>query len=167
MGDTDPLRQLYQRPWRWICPSRSPKTRIVGTLPNMRLGSSAGLVVLLVMLGCGGDDASFAEDYNEAVTPIAELRGRLGAQPENYDRLADRTRETRRNLARLNAPEGATEELDALVAGLDDVTSSLLAVSRAARSEDPVLERRAARRLERSNDEFRRAEDALHRAVEG
>src|SRR5918994_1434622 len=31
MGYTDPLRQLYQRPWRWICPSRSPKTRIVGT----------------------------------------------------------------------------------------------------------------------------------------
>jgi len=30
-----------------------------------------------------------------------------------------------------------------------------------------VLERRAARRLERSNDEYRRAENALRRAVEG
>ena len=133
----------------------------------MRLGSTAGLLVLLVMLGCGGEDGSFTEDYNQAVTPISELRGRLGTQPENYDRLAARTRETRRNLARLEPPEGAAEELDALVAGLDHVTTSLLAVSRAARSEDPVRERRAARRLRRSNDEFRRAENALHRAVEG
>lgn len=131
----------------------------------MRLTSSAALLVLLLMPGCGGDDVSFTEDYNQAVTPISELRGNLGARPEDYDRLADRTRETRRNLARLEAPDGAGDELAAVVAGLDDVTGSLLAVARAARSEDPVLERRAARRLERSNDEFRRAEDALHRAI--
>jgi hypothetical protein len=133
----------------------------------MRLGSSAGLLVLLVVVGCGGEDPSFTEDYNQAVTPISELRGDLGTRPEDYDRLADRTRETRRNLARLEAPDGAADELDALVAGLDRVTSSLVGVARAARSDDPVRERRAARRLERSNDEFRRAENALHRAVEG
>jgi hypothetical protein len=133
----------------------------------MRLGSSAGLLVLLVLLGCGGEDGSFTQDYNEAVTPIAELRGNVGTRPEHYDRLAARTRETRRNLARLEAPDGAADELDALVEGLDDVTSSLLAVARAARSKDPVRSRRAARRLQRSNDEFRRAEDALRRAVEG
>jgi hypothetical protein len=133
----------------------------------MRLTSAAALLVLLLATGCGGEDASFTEEYNQAVTPISELRGNLGAGPENYDRLAKRTRQTRRNLARLEAPEGAAAELDALVAGLGDVTSSLVAVARAARKEDPVLERRAARRLERSNDEFRRAENALRRAVEG
>ena len=133
----------------------------------MRLGSSAGLVVLLLAVGCGGAEPSFTEDYNEAVTPIAELGDDVGTRPENYDHLADRTRQTRRNLARLEAPEGARDELDALLAGLDDVTSSLVGVARAARREDPVRERRAARRLERSNDEFRRAENALQRAVEG
>lgn len=133
----------------------------------MRLTSSAALLVLLLAPGCGGEDATFTDDYNQAVTPISELRGNLGARPENYDRLAERTRETRRNLARLEAPDGAGDELDALVAGLGEVTSSLVAVARAARSEDPVLERRAARRLERSNDHFRRAENALHRALEG
>ena len=133
----------------------------------MRVSSSAGWLVLLLAVGCGGAGPSFTEDYNDAVTPIAELGDGLGTRPENYDRLADRTRQTRRNLARLEAPEGAGDELEALLAGLDDVTSSLLGVARAARSEDPVRERRAARRLERSNDEFRRAENALHRAVEG
>ena len=133
----------------------------------MRLSSSAVLLVLLLAVGCGGAEPSFTEDYNEAVTPISELGDNLGTRPENYDRLATRTRQTRRNLARLEAPEGAGDELHALVAGLDGVTSSLLGVARAARSEDPVRERRAARRLERSNDEFRRAENALRRAVEG
>jgi hypothetical protein len=133
----------------------------------MRLSSSAGLLVLLLAVGCGGAEASFTQDYNEAVTPISELGEDLGTRPENYDRLAERTRRTRRNLARLEAPDGAGDELEALEAGLDDVTSGLLGVARAARSEDPVRERRAARRLERANDEFRRAENALHRAVEG
>src|ERR687897_2225081 len=123
----------------------------------MRVSSSAGWLVLLLAVGCGGAGPSFTEDYNDAVTPIAELGDGLGTRPENYDRLADRARETRRNLARLEAPEGAAEELDALVAGLDDVTTSLMGVARAARSDDPVRERRAAPGLPRSNEGVPRA----------
>ncbi len=133
----------------------------------MRLTSSAVLLVLLWAPACGGDDSSFADDYNRAVTPIAELGGAPGAQPENYDMLARRTRRTRENLARLDPPEQARDELRALVRVLDDVTRDLETVARTTRARDPVLQRRAARRLERSNDEFRRAESALHRAVEG
>jgi hypothetical protein len=133
----------------------------------MRVGSAGVLVVLLLLAGCGGGGASFTEDYNEAVMPLAELGGDPGAQPRNYDRLARRTRTTRRNLARLEAPPEARDELRALMRGLDDVTRSLLGVAKAARSEDPVLERRAAQRLARTTEEFRRAENALHRAVEG
>src|SRR5918994_6661411 len=116
----------------------------------MRVSSSAGWLVLLLAVGCGGAGPWFAEDYNEAVTPIAELGDGLGTRPEKYDRLADRTRQTRRNLARLEAPKGARDELDALLAGLDHVTSSLVGVARGARSGDPGRERRRARRLERS-----------------
>jgi hypothetical protein len=133
----------------------------------MRLGSSGVVFVLLVLAGCGGEESSFTADYNNAVTPISELGGSPGARPENYDRLAERTRRTRRNLARLDPPEGAEDELAALMDGLDDVTQSLLAVARATKSEDPVRQRRAARRLDASSEDFRRAENALHRAVDG
>ena len=131
----------------------------------MKATSALALLVLLGAAGCGGDDASFTEDYNRAVMPISELNGNPGAQPENYDRLADRTRQTRRNLARLEPPEAASDELDALIHGLDDVTTSLGAVARATRTKDPVKQRQAARRRERANAEFRRAENALHRAI--
>jgi hypothetical protein len=131
----------------------------------MRRTSSGLVFVLLALVGCGGANASFTEDYNEAVTPISELGGTPGARPANYDRLAERTRRTRQNLARLDAPDGARDELDALMDGLDDVTRNLVAVARATRSRDPVRQRRAAQRLERSTDEFRRAENALHRAI--
>jgi hypothetical protein len=133
----------------------------------MRVGSAGVLVVLLLLAGCGGGGEGFTEDYNEAVTPLAELGGDPGAQPRDYDRLARRAQATRRNLARLEAPRDARAELRALIRGLDDVTRGLLGVARAARSEDPVLERRAAKRLARTTEEFRQAEDALHRAVEG
>jgi hypothetical protein len=132
----------------------------------MRLTSSAILLVLLWVAGCGGSESTFTEDYNRAVRPISELDGDPGAQPANYDRLARRTRRTRQNLARLDPPEEAREELQALVRTLDDVTRDLEAVARTTRARDPVLQRRAARRLERSNQEFRRAENAFHRALE-
>jgi hypothetical protein len=133
----------------------------------MRLRSSAALLVLLWAVGCGAEESTFTEDYNRAVTPIAELDGDPGANPASYDGLARRTRRTRSNLARLDPPEDARDELDALVRSLGDVTQDLEAVARTTRAKDPVLQKRAARRLEHSNERFRRAENALHRAVEG
>jgi hypothetical protein len=53
------------------------------------------------------------------------------------------------------------------MASLGHVTEDLEAVARTTRAKDPVLQRRAAHRLDRSNDRFRRAESALHRAVGG
>jgi hypothetical protein len=133
----------------------------------MRLRSSAALLVLLWAAGCGGEDSSFTEDYNRAVAPIAQLGDDLGARAADYDDLARRTMRTGRNLARLDPPDGASDELRRLRAGLARVTRSLEAFASATRAKDPVLQRRAATELTRSNEEFGRAETALHRAVEG
>ena len=133
----------------------------------MRLRSSAALLVLLWAAGCGGEASSFTEDYHQAVTPIARLGGDLGARAADYEDLAERARRTGRNLARLDPPDGASDELRRLRAGLARVTRSLEDFASATREKDPVLQRRAARRLVWSNEEFGRAETALHRAVGG
>lgn len=133
----------------------------------MRLRSSAVLLVLLWAAGCGGEDSSFTEDYNRAVKPISSLGGDLEGSAAEYEDLAERAGRTGRNLARLEAPDGARSELRRLRAGLAEVTESLEAFASATRAKDPVLQRRAARRLVRSNERFSRAEDALQRAVEG
>ena len=132
----------------------------------MKLTSSAVLLVLLAVAGCGGEDSSFTEDYNRAVRPLSGL-GQVGTKPAAFERLARGTERTRMNLAKLEAPEDAQDEFDALLARLDDVTRDLGAVATAERSRDVVKQRRAARRLVRSSNAVERAETALKQAVEG
>ena len=132
----------------------------------MRLTSSAVVLVLLALLGCGGDDSSFTEDYNKAVRPLSSF-GEVGAGPAEFDRLARRTARIRENLAALDAPEDARDEFGALLARLDAVTGDLSAVATAERSKDVVKQRRAAKRLVRSSNAVERAETALKQAVEG
>jgi hypothetical protein len=133
----------------------------------MRVTSSAVLVVLLVLAGCGGADSSFTDDYNRAVKPLSELGQGMGSQPREFDRLARRTQQTRDNLAKLEAPDDAQDEFDTLLGRLDEVTADLSAVASAARSEDVVKQRRAAKRLVKSSARVQRAEAALKEAVEG
>jgi hypothetical protein len=139
----------------------------MGTFGAMRLTSSVVVVVLLVLAGCGGSDSSFANDYNKAVRPLSELGQGMGSQPREFERLARRTKQTRDNLAKLDAPGDAQDELDTLLARLDRVTADLSAVATAERSDDVVKQRRAAKRLVRSSTEVQRAETALKAAVEG
>jgi hypothetical protein len=133
----------------------------------MKLTSAAVVLVLLAPAACGGSENSFARDYNRAVRPLSELGQHMGTQPRAFQRLARRTAETRDNLAKLNAPDDAQDELDALLARLDKVTADLSAVAKAARSTDVVTQRRAAKALVRSSAQVERAETALKRAVEG
>jgi hypothetical protein len=133
----------------------------------MKLTSSAVVLVLLAVVGCGGSDSSFAEDYNEAVEPLSQLGQGMGTDASEFDRLARRTEQTRDNLAELDPPDDAKEEFDALLARLDQVTDDLSAVASATRSEDVVKQRRAAERLVRSSEEVQQAETALRAAVEG
>jgi len=133
----------------------------------MRLPSAAAVLVLLAAAGCGGDDSSFTQDYNRAVRPLSRLGGRLDSKPSSFDRLARSTAATRRNLEKLDPPDGARDEFDAMLAHLDSVVSDLRRVARTARGHDVVKQRRAARALVRSSTAVERAETRLKAAVNG
>jgi len=104
----------------------------------MQLRSAAALLVLLAMAGCGGDDRTFTQDYNRAVRPLSRLGEHVGTKPSSFDTRAGRTSETRANLAELDPPEGAQDEMKALLARLDGVPAAPRGVARAARHNDVV-----------------------------
>jgi hypothetical protein len=131
----------------------------------MGLRSAAALLVLLAAAGCGGDDSSFAEDYNRAVRPIAELHGNPG-RPGNYHALAARVRRTGANLSKVSAPEGAQDELDGVVRQLRRLADDFDVVAAARKRRDAPRQTRAARALRRDVRSYERAELALKRAIE-
>ena len=133
----------------------------------MKLTSSAVVLVLLAVAGCGGGDGSFSQDYNRAVRPLREIGAGMGTQPRAFDRLARRTEQTRANLAKLDAPGDAQDELDALLKRLDAVTMDLRDVARAERSRDVVKQGQAAKALVRSSTAVQQAETALRNALNG
>jgi hypothetical protein len=133
----------------------------------MKLTSSAVVLVLLALAGCGGSDGSFTNDYNEAVKPLRDFGQGMGTQAREFDRLARRTSQIRQNLAKLDPPDDAQDEFDALLARLERVTADVKAVAAATRSKDVVKQRQAAKRLVRSSTAVQRAETALKQAVEG
>ena len=134
----------------------------------MTLRSPVMLLVLLAVAGCGGGSGdSFTEDYNKAVRPLSELKTNGETNAAQFDKLADRTGETRDNLADLDPPDDAEDEMDRLLSGLDRVTEDLSAVADAVRSEDPVEQQNAAKRLVKSSAGVQQAETALQQAVDG
>ena len=124
----------------------------------MKLTSAAVLLVLLLPVGCGGDDSSFT---------LSQLEQGMGDRPREFARLATRTRQTRKNLAKLDPPDGAQDEFKVLLARLDEVTADLDAVAKAGRTGDVVEQRQAAEGLVKSSTAVERAETALKQAVEG
>jgi hypothetical protein len=132
----------------------------------MRLTSSAAVLVLLAVAGCGGSDDSFTDRYNDAVRPISRLEAGMGTQPREFDRLARSTEAARRKLDKLDPPDDAQDEFAAFLAQLDKVTADLKAVATAARSHDVAAQRKAAGQLVTSSTRIQRAETALKQAVE-
>ena len=133
----------------------------------MKVTSPVAVLVLLVVAGCGGGNESFTEDYNDAVKPLSELGANVGSSAGEFDRLAAKTKKTRDNLADLDPPDDAQDEMDKLLAGLEGVTRDLSAVADAVRAKDPAEQADAAKQLVRSSAEVQRAESALQQAVEG
>ena len=133
----------------------------------MKLTSSAVVLVLLAVAGCGGGDGSFSQDYNQAVRPLRELGSGMGTQPRAFARLAERTEQTRANLAKLDAPDDAQDEFDALLRRLREVTTDLRDVAKAERSRDVAKQQEASKALLRSSNAVQQAETALRNALNG
>jgi hypothetical protein len=133
----------------------------------MKLTSPVALLVLLVVAGCGGGNDSFTEDYNDAVKPLSELGANVGSSAGEFDRLAAKTKQTRDNLADLDPPDDAQDEMDKLLSGLEGVTRDLSAVADAVRAKDAAQQADAAKQLVKSSAEVQQAESALQQAVEG
>src|SRR6188474_2833577 len=102
----------------------------------MKLTSPVVLFVLLMVTGCGGGDDSFTKDYNDAVRPLSQLGANVGSSAGEFDRLAAKTKQTHDNLADLDPPDDAQEEMDKLLSGLEGVTRDLSAVADAVRAKD-------------------------------
>jgi hypothetical protein len=133
----------------------------------MKLTSPVALLVLLVLAGCGGGNDSFTEDYNDAVKPLSELGANVGSSAGEFDRLAAKTKQTHDNLADLDPPDDAQDEMDKLLSGLEGVTRDLSAVADAVREKDPAQQAEAAKQLVKSSTQVQQAEAALQRAVDG
>lgn len=133
----------------------------------MRLSSSALVLVLLALAGCGGSGGEFTDDYNQAITPLRELEQGMGTKPREYERLARRMRATRAKLARLDPPDDARTEFRALLTEFDRRATDLSSYAAAARSNDVAAQRQAAEALAKSDTGAQRAESRLKKAVDG
>jgi hypothetical protein len=143
--------------------------------------ASVLLLVGLVGAGCGESDdtaSQFRDDYNDAIGPLnavnssieeagEDISSKSGPQiSREFDRIAESADRTRFELSNLEPPEGAQDELDALVAAIDDGIDDLRAVARAAKQENQQRYVDATEALSESGEEISRAEMELKDAVE-
>lgn len=139
------------------------------------------LTATLAAAGCGGDDDTadqFRDGYNAAIqrlnavnTDIRESGEELASKPgpqiaREFDRIAETAAQTRADLAKLEPPEGARDEFDALVTAIGEGAANIRAVADAARKENQQEFQDATEALSESAEEISQAEAELKDAVE-
>ena len=142
-------------------------------------------ILLLLALSFGavacGDDSNdeFKDQYNQAVRPLSQLGDEVVASltgagqgsdrelARELDRYADRAARVRRNLSRLEPPEGTEDQFDDLLAALKESAGDLRAVAASATEGDPTEARKATQDLVESGQRLRSAESDFRNAVEG
>ncbi|MEA2402879.1 MAG: hypothetical protein QOK00_3282 [Thermoleophilaceae bacterium] len=138
------------------------------------------LAVFLTVAGCGGGEDSkqtgFADRYNAAIRRLAAVNQELASLnvsakssrgiAREFDQFGEALESTRGELARLEPPDSARAQFDALLAALDDSVTSSSRAAAAARAIKPARQRRALRQLRRATRQVDAAQDALGRAVQ-
>jgi hypothetical protein len=153
---------------------------VKGTRPAIVATLMLSLGLFLPAAGCGDDEADqFREDYNAAVDELSQvnadleqLSGATSSRTERriaseFDRVADSTDRARRNLAKLEPPDDARDEFDALLGALKKGVADLQSFVDALEADDIQRRRRAVEKLAASTEEIAAAEDALKQEVGG
>jgi aminoglycoside phosphotransferase family enzyme len=127
-------------------------------------------LVLFAAAGCGGSDSNdFVEGYNSATQPLAELTAGLSSgEPtaNSLNQMADGLADVKTKLAALEPPEGAQDELDAMLASIDESTAQVRTMAKAVKSQDVEQLTQATQEFSASGTELVQAEEALRAAVE-
>jgi len=104
-------------------------------------------------------------EQREAEVDLPEASGEAIAK--EFENLARKARQTRANLAKLDPPDNAREEFDALLSALGDGSDDLGAVAAASREDDPAKAAEAAQDLVKSGTRIQEAETDLKKEVDG
>ena len=127
------------------------------------------VALLIAAAGCGGsDDNDFIEGYNSATKPLTELTAGLGSgtpTAAGLNQMADGLADARTRLAALEAPEGAQDELDAMLASIDQSTAQVPTMANAVKAKDVQQLTEATQEFSASGTELVQAEEALRAAV--
>jgi hypothetical protein len=146
--------------------------RPLGCIMSMRSTSAALLALAIAAAGCGGggDPDEFTGQYAEATAPLAQAFEDIeDLDPESpgtehaaiaaaFDGVKDR-------IAALEPPDGAEDEIEALVAAVGDYAEQLRQIGDAITRDDPEALDAAVEALGTVDDDWNDAEEQLFIAV--
>lgn len=129
------------------------------------------LALALAGAGCGsgGDDNDFVDSYNDATAPLAQLSSDLSGSPskDSLTKVADGLDDVGARLGALEAPDGAQDELDRMLAAIDSNSKQVRVLAKAVRSGDLDKLSAATKDYSSAGSELVAAEQALREAVGG
>ena len=135
-----------------------------------RLFLAPALAVALALAGCGGSDNNdFVDGYNQATAPLQNLSNDFGSGKQAQQRLvgvADKLDEVQSRLAQLEPPDGARDELDRMLAAIEQNSQQVRALAKAVKTGSVDKLTAATKKYSEAGDELVEAEQALRQAVE-
>ena len=138
--------------------------------PTRMLFLAPVLAIALAGAGCGGSEQNdFVEGYNAATAPLTQLTTDLSGTPDqaSLDKMADGLDDVRVKLGELDAPDGAQDELDAMLASLETNTAEVRKMAKAVKSGDVQKLSAATQSFSTEGAKLVAAEQALRAAVDG
>ena len=138
---------------------------------NRRVPIAPLLALALAAAGCGGADPDeFTERYAGATAPLETIFTDIGdLEPEaagaEYDAIAADFDDVKERLAALEAPDGAQDELEAVVTALGGYAEKVRQLANAAKADDLDALDTAVKGLESAGDSWLGAEEQLIIAV--